>query len=608
MYFGLGLLTASLIALVVTPAVWRRATRLARARIEAKVPMTLSEIVADKDQLRAGFAASNRQLEMKIGKLNENLTGQVVEVNRKRDQVAELSGQIDRLTSSEAELENNVKRLVSDLGATDEKLKEAATQMTEQQQQLADSAGKLSTTELRLNESRQLSEAQRLEHVAFSTEIGNLNDKLSDLNQREAEALALRDRLAADIAAGREQLEAEAKRAEGLAAGVQALQRERTERLVEMERHGSALRAAETENSAAQIERVSLITRIEALTETQSDLTSELNMVNEDRAAKAADLEKKSAVIAGVETDLATGRDRVIDLESRLAKAVQHGEELEKRLTKTVAQGTGYLQSISQMKEKSAAHDKALTEHVETISGLSDQRSELEAGLSSAAAQASGAQEVIADLRARLADEEQQRQSSLEQIATLRSGLAETEALLEERGSELGALSAELFASVRKEEEMSERIVSAESEVSDARAETMAASIRARTQAYTGGDNVSKAIAATESKNAELTARLGALEKDHAALRSHNTQLLQELETAKGAPTGQDPELQERIDEIAAGVMEMRQVVPSSDPSSSSATTEGRVGEGANEPEEGESDGRTLAERLRALQRPVARS
>ena len=69
MYFGLGLLTASLIALVITPAVWRRAMRLARARIEAKVPMTLSEIVADKDQLRAGFAAG-----AEITTLEEELT------------------------------------------------------------------------------------------------------------------------------------------------------------------------------------------------------------------------------------------------------------------------------------------------------------------------------------------------------------------------------------------------------------------------------------------------------------------------------------------------------------------------------------------------------
>ena len=56
MYFALGLLAAGLLALVVTPAIWRRAMRLARARIEAGVPLTRAEIDADKDQLRAGFA------------------------------------------------------------------------------------------------------------------------------------------------------------------------------------------------------------------------------------------------------------------------------------------------------------------------------------------------------------------------------------------------------------------------------------------------------------------------------------------------------------------------------------------------------------------------
>jgi hypothetical protein len=47
MYFTLGLLTAGVLALLVTPAIWRRATRLTRQRIEGSVPMTLAEIQAD---------------------------------------------------------------------------------------------------------------------------------------------------------------------------------------------------------------------------------------------------------------------------------------------------------------------------------------------------------------------------------------------------------------------------------------------------------------------------------------------------------------------------------------------------------------------------------
>ena len=58
MYFVLGLLMSGLLALIILPAVWRRAVRLTKKRIEAATPMTMAEFRADKDQLRAEFAMS----------------------------------------------------------------------------------------------------------------------------------------------------------------------------------------------------------------------------------------------------------------------------------------------------------------------------------------------------------------------------------------------------------------------------------------------------------------------------------------------------------------------------------------------------------------------
>lgn len=77
MYFALGLLVASLVALAVLPAVWRRAVRLTKKRIEAATPITMAEFRADKDQLRAEFALSTRRLEMTIETLRQRLAEQV---------------------------------------------------------------------------------------------------------------------------------------------------------------------------------------------------------------------------------------------------------------------------------------------------------------------------------------------------------------------------------------------------------------------------------------------------------------------------------------------------------------------------------------------------
>ena len=62
MYVALGFLLASLLALIVAPAFWRRAVRLTKRRIEMTMPMSASDIQADKDQLRAEFAIELRRV------------------------------------------------------------------------------------------------------------------------------------------------------------------------------------------------------------------------------------------------------------------------------------------------------------------------------------------------------------------------------------------------------------------------------------------------------------------------------------------------------------------------------------------------------------------
>ncbi|WP_375452802.1 hypothetical protein [uncultured Devosia sp.] len=99
MYFALGLLAAGLLALIIMPAVWRRAVRLTKRRIEAATPITMAEFRADKDQLRAQFALSTRRLEMSVETLRTRLAEQLSDADRKRTELgvltAERSQQVD---------------------------------------------------------------------------------------------------------------------------------------------------------------------------------------------------------------------------------------------------------------------------------------------------------------------------------------------------------------------------------------------------------------------------------------------------------------------------------------------------------------------------------
>jgi len=115
MYFALGLLVASLVALAVMPAVWRRAVRLTKKRIEAATPITMAEFRADKDQLRAEFALSTRRLEMNVEALRRRLSDQLRDINRKRNEVGAIKEdretqlqQIRELEEREAELRRRI--------------------------------------------------------------------------------------------------------------------------------------------------------------------------------------------------------------------------------------------------------------------------------------------------------------------------------------------------------------------------------------------------------------------------------------------------------------------------------------------------------------------
>ena len=91
LFFTLGFLCAGFLALMIGPAVWRRAVNLTRRRIEASVPLTLNEIHADKDKMRAEFAMSTRRLEMSVKAFKEKAASQVMEITRSREELKRLA-------------------------------------------------------------------------------------------------------------------------------------------------------------------------------------------------------------------------------------------------------------------------------------------------------------------------------------------------------------------------------------------------------------------------------------------------------------------------------------------------------------------------------------
>ena len=94
MYFGIGFLLAALLGLVVIPLVHGRAVRLTMRRLEAATPLSMAEVLADKDQLRAEFAMSTRRLEMSVERLKIRTASQLSELSKKSDEINRLKAEL----------------------------------------------------------------------------------------------------------------------------------------------------------------------------------------------------------------------------------------------------------------------------------------------------------------------------------------------------------------------------------------------------------------------------------------------------------------------------------------------------------------------------------
>jgi hypothetical protein len=73
LYFTLGFCLASGLFMIFLPLLKARNIRLARARLETELPMSIEDILAERDQLRARFAVRERQMEQTIETLQTRM-------------------------------------------------------------------------------------------------------------------------------------------------------------------------------------------------------------------------------------------------------------------------------------------------------------------------------------------------------------------------------------------------------------------------------------------------------------------------------------------------------------------------------------------------------
>jgi hypothetical protein len=96
MGFAMGFLSACLLIVVVIPLVHARAVRLTARSVLQAVPLSLIEVEASKDLLRAEFAMSRYRLDRRLEAMRIRATDQLAEIGRKTAEIARLEAELGR--------------------------------------------------------------------------------------------------------------------------------------------------------------------------------------------------------------------------------------------------------------------------------------------------------------------------------------------------------------------------------------------------------------------------------------------------------------------------------------------------------------------------------
>lgn len=313
MIFALGFLAATLIALLIIPAVNSRAERLARRRAAALFPLSISELTAEKDHLRAEFAVLQRRIERKAEEAQavkhqamEELGRRAIRIEALETDAVERDGLIARLQADLAEIrarhaateeelaaaraslagardtlaavEDAHRKTLDELAATRIELERTNVAFAGMRSELALAADRLSSREAEFSDLDQL-------HNASLSDIDTKRITISDLETRLATQTARGNELQRALGEHRNELEEERQRLAELAKSLLAEQ----ERGLELK---GRIRELEGERDAKSAEAAGLAARLDEVTGKSEILVASLEEREQSRHAAEKALEE----------------------------------------------------------------------------------------------------------------------------------------------------------------------------------------------------------------------------------------------------------------------------------------------------------------------------
>src|SRR6267378_8324257 len=186
MYLAIGFLVSMLFGLMIVPLVHNRAVRLTTRRLEAATPLSMAEIQADKDQLRAEFAMSARRLEMSVDQLKHKTTSQLAELGKKTDAINRMKLELGEKNATIFSLEAREKARKDQLRATEEEFTTKTGSLRDAGQALKDKQSELAKLNAELSDRSMMAESRQVELMAVRAQIDDLKGRVGDAQKEFA--------------------------------------------------------------------------------------------------------------------------------------------------------------------------------------------------------------------------------------------------------------------------------------------------------------------------------------------------------------------------------------------------------------------------------------
>jgi chromosome segregation ATPase len=330
MYLAIGFLVSMLFGLMIVPLVHNRAVRLTTRRLEAATPLSMAEIQADKDQLRAEFAMSARRLEMNVEQLKNKTTSQLAELGKKSDAINRMKIELGEKNATIFSLEAREKAVKEQLRATEEEFAAKTELLRNAEQALTDKRAELDRINQELNDRSMTADSRQFELVAVRTQIEELKGRVGDAEKEFSTTQARLAQERADSERATQELSEARSRVENLSQRVTDLDRQLIVQVKEAEMLGNRVNDLEARlatQGKLLAEREYENNQLRQASENTDRATRELREeIAAANGGKSPIVEKLRAEKAAVEEQLRVARDERAKLQRDINAIQQQAE------------------------------------------------------------------------------------------------------------------------------------------------------------------------------------------------------------------------------------------------------------------------------------------